>query len=337
MCIAQSRLVFLSLALAACTGPVGDDGSTPGELSGPGGQLPTDLDCAATPTVDRVNWNHLASSIIARESTRHRITDLISTAMNPNQSVAGRIAYGVEGKSLEDEQVQIFACLGGVWSSLGITTTDDEGRFEVGTLLPIGMRSLSVVVLGDGTSAEGVALVAKRMADIAISDVDGTLTSSENAFPESELVTHEPVAPNDGAPAALSTIVSRGYPIVYVTSRGDYYTQQTRDWLSQNGFPLGPVRLNQPFITLPGADTVEYKSSVFLDLVQQGLVPAIGIGNRASDQMAYSMVSVSPTRTFLKLPEFAAEVQPLIDQGLAVGVPSYVIIQPTFAALPIAP
>jgi len=160
------------------------------------------------------------------------------------------------------------------------------------------------------------------------------LTASENAYPQS-LATHAAEKPHDGAPGALATLNGHDYPLVYVTSRGNRFTQDTRDWLQANKFPLGPVRLATSLITLPGNETVAYKSGVLQAFRDDELVVAIGLGNRASDQKAYSSVGVASTRTFLKMPEFRREVQPLLDAGLAVGVNSYVDIQPIFAALPV--
>jgi phosphatidate phosphatase PAH1 len=221
--------------------------------------------------------------------------------------------------------------------------SNDEGIFDLvltGTeRLPLGMRSLYLVVVGDLTGAQFLALVLAPGTAIAVSDIDGTLTSSENAYPKS-LVSHALVKPNDGAPAALRTLKGRGYPLVYVTSRGNRFTQDTRDWLQTNEFPLGPVRLASSLITLPGNETFEYKCQVLKAFNDDKLVVAIGLGNRATDQEAYSHsqcgAPVAANRTFLKMPEFQREVQPLLDRGLAIGVNSYVDVEPTFAALPAA-
>jgi hypothetical protein len=96
----------------------------------------------------------------------------------------------------------------------------------------------------------------------------------------------------------------------------------TRDWLVHKGFPRGPVRLAPRLITLPGDDTVEYKTQT-IERLTAGLLLAAGVGNRASDITAYASTSLPAERIFIELPEFASEVQPLLDTGAATGFASY--------------
>src|SRR5262249_3766997 len=122
-----------------------------------------------------------------------------------------------------------------------------------------------------------------------------------------------------GAARAYATTTAKGYQVVYVTARGNQYTTATRDWLAHKDFPRGPVRLSPSFITLPGADTVDYKTRTIGALEAAGLEVAVGVGNRASDITAYSASGVAADRVFGKLPGFAAEVQPPLDAGAAIG------------------
>jgi phosphatidate phosphatase PAH1 len=145
------------------------------------------------------------------------------------------------------------------------------------------------------------------------------------------------VQPNEGAPAALTTLRGRNYLPVYLTARGRIFTEDTRRWLDDHGFPRGPLRLAPTIVTLPGAATTAYKSDTLAELESSGLVVAIGIGNRATDSDAYRSVNVPGDRIFLKQPEFAAEDAPVIARGDAVGFTSYVDERAVFAALPLAP
>ena len=54
-----------------------------------------------------------------------------------------------------------------------------------------------------------------------------------------------------------------------------------------------------------------------------GLPVSVGIGNRGTDIEAYSQVGVEGSRTFIKLPEFASDVEDSIENGDAVGVNNY--------------
>src|SRR5262249_46033441 len=144
--------------------------------------------------------------------------------------------------------------------------------------LRIGMRDLFVSVIGDRTGVGFLAYVAPRGSPLLVSDVDGTLTSSENAFLETIVLGTEPDA-HPGAARAYATTTAEGDQVVYVTARGNQYTTATRDWLAHKDFPRGPVRLSPSFITLPGADTVDYKTRTIGALEAAGLEVAVGVGN----------------------------------------------------------
>jgi phosphatidate phosphatase PAH1 len=155
-----------------------------------------------------------------------------------------------------------------------------------------------------------------------VSDVDGTLTSSENAFLETIVLGIEPGA-RARAAHAFASAKAAGKQLVYVTARGSQYTTATRDWLAHQGFPRGPVRLSPSFVTLPGGDTVDYKTRTISALAASGLVLSAGVGNRASDVTAYAASGLPAERIFIELPEFADEVQPLLDAHKALGFTGY--------------
>ena len=142
--------------------------------------------------------------------------------------------------------------------------------------------------------------------ELVFSDVDGTLTSSESAYPES-LVTGRRVETHEGAPEVLNALRDRGYYVVYMTSRGRVFTQDTREWLAARGFPRGPLRLAPSLVTMPGDATTRYKASTLEDIEADGLSPVIGIGNRATDAAAYDRAGIAHDRIFLEATEFTGE------------------------------
>jgi hypothetical protein len=299
--------------------------------------------CSAAPALGaRLAWRHPFKSpfIVAFAAPQHRGVDLIVGAGAAVQPIRGEIHYGLTDKALEDETVELFACRAGSWEPLGSTITDGEGRFELdlrdGARLPIGQRSLYVSVGGDRSGVGFVGLVAPAGGWLAASDVDGTLTESENAFATS-LLTQAAVAVQAEAPAAIATLVHNGYQPIYVTARGRVFTEATRSWLAAQGFPRGPLRLADSIITLPGAPTVDYKASVLSTIEAAGLVVEVGIGNRASDAEAYARAGIGGQEIFLKLPEFASECAPVIAAGQATGFDSYGELTATLAGLPPAP
>ena len=107
-----------------------------------------------------------------------------------------------------------------------------------------------------------------------------------------------------------------------MTARGNQNTEVTREWLARKGFPRGPVRLAPTFVTLPGSDTVDYKSATF-DALSAELEIAAGVGNRASDIAAYAASGVTAPRIYIEVPEFADEVGPEIAAGHAIGFDTY--------------
>src|SRR6185436_10268135 len=219
-----------------------------------------------------------------------------------------------------------FACLGGAWSAVGTARTGEEGYFALPLSgpgrLPNGMRDLFVSVVGDRTGARFLDYVAPEGTRLILSDVDGTLTSSENAFFETILLGTEPAA-RAGAARAYGAATTRRYQMVYMTARGSQYTSETRDWLAHKNFPRGPLRLAPSFITLPGGDTVDYKTRTAQALADAGLELAAGVGNRASDITAYGNAGIAPDRIFIEVPEYADEVQAPLADGDAIGFATY--------------
>ncbi|MFT3696311.1 MAG: hypothetical protein QM831_24435 [Kofleriaceae bacterium] len=253
----------------------------------------------------------------------HRGFDLIAPASADSQTIEGWIAYSVADKALEDEDVDVFACREAAWVKIGTATTDDEGHFAL-TLtadqrLPLGLRDMFVSVDGDRTGAAFLAYVAPDDQELVASDVDGTLTSSENAFIESLALGGEPDA-QPGAADAFVRAKAAGLQLVYVTARGNQYTADTRQWLADKGFPRGPLRLSTSFVTLPGGDTIDYKTQTL-----QALPMTLheGIGNRASDVTAYANAGLDAAHILVELPEYQSELQPLIDAGEATGFTDY--------------
>jgi hypothetical protein len=321
--------VVLVACASPAAGPVELDPAEAGDAGGKAdaaGQIP-DVRCAGQPDAGPArSFRHFAGSTISfLGSPRHRGFDLVANAIADQQTLAGAISYTIADKALEDEDVELFACRAGAWKRLGRARTDDEGGFTFalsgGDRLPIGMRDLFVSVVGDRTGAAFLAYVAPDDARLIVTDVDGTLTSSENAFLKTIALGIEPDA-QPGAAEALQRASHRGYHVAYVTARGSQYTSATRAWLEHLGFPRGPLRLAHSFVTLPGADTVDFKTAE-LEALSASVELTAGVGNRASDITAYSNAGLDPSAIFIKLPEFEGEVRSQLDAGAAVEVRDY--------------
>jgi phosphatidate phosphatase PAH1 len=279
------------------------------------------VECAAPPPVIRTGFRHTGSRVFASLGDPvHRGIDLIAVDGDEHQTLGGKLAYSAADKDIEDEDVEVHACLDQGWQRLGRPRTDRDGRFELmltgAQRLPAGMRDRIAVVPGDGTSVRFLAYVAAPTTRAIVSDVDGTLSESEDAVLNT-VVFGDDIAHQPDAPDALA---AARRPIIYVTARGDQFTEVTRLWLRVHGFPRGPLRLARASITAPGAKTVAFKTRTLRELA----IPVVAaVGNRASDVEAYTRAGLPPDRIFIKLPEFTKELRDDLMAKRAVGFERY--------------
>ena len=285
-----------------------------------------DIRCPGAPAAGAsTGWRHTASRFIVElGDPRHRGIDLIATPHDATHTISGKLTYGTIEKDLEDEDVELFACIDARWQPLGAARTDGDGRFAL-TLtgderLPAGMRDLYVSVRGDRTGAAFIGFVAPKGSPIVVSDVDGTLTGSENAYPLS-LALGGDVPAHATAPETLMSAAAHGVSVIYISARGDRFTHDTRTWLAAKGFPRGPVRLPTSIITMPGEDTIDFKSNALASLAAFKMLA--GFGNRGTDIAAYTEAGLTPNRIFIKLPEFTDEVAGELMAGNATGFDLY--------------
>jgi hypothetical protein len=281
--------------------------------------------CAAPPTAPAGSYRHRRNRFYkALGEPRFRGIDLIAMEDDEVQTLGGKLAYTAADKDVWDEDVDVYACFPEGWQLVERARTGRDGRFEIALRgddrLPVGMRDLYAHVFGDGQGVRFLAYVAPRGTTAIVSDVDGTLTESEDAIFNTVLfgddIGHQP-----HAPAALgAAAAAAGLPVIYVTSRGDQYTEVTRRWLASHGFPRGPLRLARATITKPGPRTVAFKTGVLRAL----RIPiAAGIGNRASDIAAYANAGLAPARILINLREFAAELRAELSAGKATAFDDY--------------
>ncbi|MBA3461384.1 MAG: hypothetical protein H0T46_15585 [Deltaproteobacteria bacterium] len=283
--------------------------------------------CTTTPGGPTRKLRHKRSKLVTKlGSPRHRGLDMVATPDVPRQLLTGTIGYGKIHKGLEDEDVELFACDRGTWVGLGTARTDDEGEFalalEGNARLGVGMRDLYVSVVGDRSGVRFLGYVAPAGTQMIVSDIDGTLTTSESAFIKTAVAGLYTGA-QPGAPAAFGVLAQRGYQPVYVSARGEQFTEATRAFLESQGFPRGPILLARSIVTVPGADTVAFKTRAMETLTRAGLVIAGGVGNRASDVAAYRAIGLPPARIFIGTGEFASELRGHLAAGRATGFATY--------------
>ncbi|MBA3395516.1 MAG: hypothetical protein H0T89_22905 [Deltaproteobacteria bacterium] len=277
--------------------------------------------CKAAPDGVPATFRHDRNRVLSRLGTpKHRGVDLIAVEGDENQTLGGKLAYTAVDKDLEDEIVEVFACSGSGWRSLGTTRTNDDGRFALtlhgDSRLAVGMTDLYARVPGDGSGVRFLGYVATKDAAVIVTDVDGTITTSEQAIYKTVVLGRD-IGHQRHAPQALA---ASGKTVVYITARGDQYTEVTRDWLRVHGFPPGPLRLASSAVTMPGASTVAFKTTT---LRQLPVRIAAGVGNRASDIKAYRNAGLTPDRIFINLPEFTDELRTELAAGKATAFDDY--------------
>lgn len=275
----------------------------------------------------------------------HRGRDLF---VNPGQPqwVIAKFAYGVADKDLEDEDVDIFVqrdC-GSSWEKLGTATTggsrpllpaaegieDGDGRvmFQIPKERELGpgKHRVRLVVAGDQSSVDLVLDVVPPKTPIFISDVDGTLTSSENVE-LIKLLTGDLPETHPGAPEALRALAEKGYRPIYVTARPEWLVPRTREFLELHGFPPGIIHTSTSITGAGfGASAAAFKVDELRALAAKGLVPSFGFGNMPSDSDAYASAAIEPAdhRIFYQIDgDFTGK-----------RIESYTELLPTFTALP---
>jgi phosphatidate phosphatase PAH1 len=226
-------------------------------------------------------------------------------------TIRGKFAYGVVSKDLEGEDVRVFLddCAG--WKSLGDFRTDGDGRISapVPTALGAGVYEVRLEVLGDASVAPGRLWILPIGTHLAVTDVDGTLTTGDEELVEDVIADlFGPIFSGDRVPEAYpasaeltDALVGRGYVLVYLTGRPYWLTAKTRDWLAAGGFAAGPLHVadsNGEALPLEAA-VGAYKRDYLESLAAQGFILDEAYGNAATDVYAYAAAGIAPGTTWI--------------------------------------
>jgi hypothetical protein len=260
--------------------------------------------CAATPPhVSTGSWRHSIKSRldVLEGAPNHRVQDAVVLA-GKGGTVRARFAYGLFDKDLEDEDVQVFiqTCPG--WENKGTLRTDGDGRVTlyISPDQQPGDYRVRFVVLGDGTSTEGEVAVWRPGVRVVVSDVDGTLTTSDfEAVKDVLLGADANMFPD--ANAAMSLWEAQNHRLVYLTARPQILSRYSRAWLDEHGFPRGILHLTDSTIDLLASDgeTRAFKADYLRSLTASlGVQLIAAYGNAATDIAAYADVGVPKARTF---------------------------------------
>ncbi len=247
---------------------------------------------------------------VALGPANHAVQDVLATPGAPAR-VRAKLAYGTVSKDLERENVRVFldACSG--WKRLGDFRTDDEGLIAApvpATLTP-GVYDVRVEVMGDGSVARGRIWILPRGTRLAVTDIDGTLTTSDEELVR-DVATDlfQPIvsgayvpAAYPGAAALTNALARRGYVLVYLTGRPYWLTSKTREWLASGGFAPGPLHLaDSNREAVPNAAGVgAFKLAYLRSLAEAGFVVDEAYGNATTDVSAYAGAGVPAAATWI--------------------------------------
>ena len=270
----------------------------------------------------KARWNNVLKTKLttAMGSARHRGRDLFLLP-GDDQWVLAKFAYGIIDKNLEGEDVDLYLLreCGQTWTYLGRGTTSKgvsnapiEGVKDRGgqiffkipkeALLGVGRHRIHMVVRGDLSATDQFIQVVSKGSKIFVSDVDGTLTSSENVEYLKLIEGTLPDAHPD-ASKALSILAAKGVIPFYLTARPDWLGERTRQFLDARGFPPGIIHTTLSGVGAIGNAAANFKSDELADLARKGLAIQYAFGNKATDTDAYQRANVQPLnhRIFFKL------------------------------------
>jgi hypothetical protein len=313
----------LALALVACATEVTDAPAAPGDLAAHtlAGSAGRRTDGKADDAVafrsctsdfqpaPAQSWRHLTSRVTAAlASPVHGANDVV-VAPGEASALDARLAYGgVLSKELEDEWVWVFLENCSSWRYLGAAKTSGEGRvsFQL-PALPPGRYDVRVEVVGDGTSVPLSVWVLPAGTHVAVFDIDGTLTTSDNQLYQ-ELLTGSTPEAYPGATDLTWAEYGRGEIVVYLTGRPEVLHAATRGWLDGLGFAPGAVHLARTATQLlpTNGGVGDYKLAFLRALTGAGVVLDDGFGNATTDVYAYAGAGLAVPHTWIIGPNAGA-------------------------------
>jgi hypothetical protein len=288
-------------------------------------------------------WRHIDSSLISQATPYHRGRDLF-LAEDGEQWALAKFTYGlIIDKDIHDEDVDLWLLRGcTAWEFLGTARTSDDGqnptvlgiedtggrvffRIPDDRRLAEGRHRIHFVVRGDLSTAEQFIQVLPPGARVAVTDIDGTLTTSENAQAWDVLLSISPEA-HPGAADALWALARKGYRLFYLTARPEFLGGRTQAWLAERGFPPGISHTTLSLTGASGSEATAYKLAELNALEKiLGYPPSFAFGNKDTDVAAYVQAGIDPAQSYYF--ELSGDAQGGVIHN------DYTALVPTFEAL----
>ena len=196
-----------------------------------------------------------------------------------------------------------------------------------------GMVLLGLLVwlpaLGCGDDDSGLPPAGVDCADLSpqpaiVTDIDETLTTSDEEFIQQVLEPDYVPAHREGSVALIRGFYERGYLVLYLTARsealelmdGTSAREATEAWLNQLGFPMDPdrTRLILSEEATSGDETAAYKRDALLGLEAEGWDFEYAFGNAVTDIQGYAAAGIPADHTYI-IGEEAADATAVGVQG----------------------
>jgi phosphoglycolate phosphatase-like HAD superfamily hydrolase len=129
--------------------------------------------------------------------------------------------------------------------------------------------------------SEAMLLTAKPGEKFLVADIDNTLART-TIITSLFLPTRD--CPTLSQAAEVMNRLAQEYSIIYITSRDDSVLSSTRAWLSEKGFPVGPIFMRDlGWSTLSSA---KYKTAEMRNLKERGINIVAAVGDEGGDARA---------------------------------------------------
>ena len=253
-------------------------------------------------------WTHdfVSPTVILAGKPNHRIRDLI-LPIGTASKLRGHFTYGIADVSLGDETVELWVQTCPGWVSWGKKQTGngatDNGIvfFDVPADVPPGDYQVKIVMLGDQTVADGAIAIWPKGVQTIVTDVDGTLTTSDWQL-ISDVIFGADAEMYPDANTVMNQWAKKDFRLIYLTGRPQIVNRYTRTWLANHGFPAGTLHLTEDVGQLIPNDTgVQKFKTDFLAGVQKDVAPVIkpAYGNAPTDIGAYAAVGIAKAVTWI--------------------------------------
>ncbi|MEM7153030.1 MAG: hypothetical protein AAF799_09310 [Myxococcota bacterium] len=143
-----------------------------------------------------------------------------------------------------------------------------------------------------------------------VTDIDETLTTSDDEFFMQIGDGNYDPAEREGGAAMITAYADLGYRILYLTARNEEIMikvtnetgrEATQRWLEEHGYPVDPetTELVLAPMFVVGDDAQEYKAQALMDRQAMGLRFDYAYGNATSDIGAYAEAGIPLENTFI--------------------------------------